>query len=129
MMLRNVTREEKVTITLQASVTKASKRMLTAQLKVLGQPLVVKEGDTVAVSYDFAIDYLDGIDKRFQAIFKLLESGHVDIKSVNYRELKHGRILLQDLLRKMDALIFTEETNATDRGKSKERSKGRKAQR
>lgn len=116
----SVSREEKVSINLFASVTEDSLPFLSTQMELLKQKVrPLRDGDTVQIKYDFDLDYMNGIDKRFEVICNLLQSDSVQIKSVSYSELNHGRILLQDLLNKID-IICLEGNNAADRGKTEE---------
>lgn len=62
-----------------------------------------QQGDTMVITYDLHLDYFGETYERLTAIEKLLESPTV-IGSADMKRLDGGRILLQEIVRKIDRI-------------------------
>lgn len=64
---------------------------------------VAQQGDTMVITYDLNMDYYGDTYQKLSAIEKLLESPTV-IGSADMGRLDGGRILLQEIVRKIDRI-------------------------
>jgi hypothetical protein len=98
-----VTRRENVNIKITALVTKKNRRFLENVEKLFKLPHAII-GDVYKIDYNFNLDYLDDINKRFDAIISLMARKDVKIEKISYSELNHGKILIQELLNKLNKM-------------------------
>ena len=99
------TRSEKVGILILVDITKGNKAFLQEVIAALNiSPKCMTEGDILQIDYSFGIEYLDGINKKFDLIMDLISRKDVKVESILYAELNHGKILIQEILNKMDKI-------------------------
>ncbi len=99
-----ITRNEKVNIVLSASVTESSRRAIVKNVKDALRTSALIDGDKVIIDYSFDIEYWNHVDEHFQAVLTLLECPDISVKAASYAELRHGSILLKQLLEKLDSI-------------------------
>jgi len=73
--------------------------------RVLGKPIDdLSEGDFIKLKYTFFITYLGDIAKRLEAVGNICDDPAI-VRSIDCYQLKEGRILVHEILKKMDRLI------------------------
>jgi len=99
-----VTRKENVAFQISVIVTKENKELVQEALAAVGSSFPAREGDTVRIDYSFVIDYLNGINKKFDTIMELLERKDTILESVSLSELNHGKVLIYEMLSRIDKI-------------------------
>jgi len=101
-----MSREEKITINIKLDISDNNRDIINKSINILenqSEISLLKSGHEVSIDYIFSIDYLNGINKRFEAILNIMNLEDIKIE-IGYKELKYGKILLKNLLDKIDIL-------------------------
>jgi len=93
-----VTREEKLTIHVAAAITEKNRDYLQSKLVALGSTQCLRDVHSVEFIYRFDIQYLDGVNSRFESLIELLERKDVVVESASLSELNHGKALIYEML-------------------------------
>jgi hypothetical protein len=104
--MERTTRTEDVDLSLSAIITKENIKFLTKQAKILGVGNAFTKGDQLNISYFFRIDYLSDIDRRLTAILAITKRKDIQITLASVVALNHSKILINEILRKMEELAF-----------------------
>jgi hypothetical protein len=70
-------------------------------------PATVRPDDLVKVNYTFSIEYYGNIAKALFAVNEICANHPEVVKAVEYKELERGRVLIHDVLTRLDQLMKT----------------------
>lgn len=94
-----ISRLEKVTIKIsmtKSEFDKCREDFLIVNPSPFFNPDYIVEGDEVRLTYSFDIEYIGEIEKKLEAMTRIVE--HVDIKSLDIKEITRSEILLEKML-------------------------------
>ena len=98
------TRKETVKISVEVLADKENLVYLQGLKDTFKLASCVEVDDIFSLDYTFDVSYLNGINRRFELLLDLLNQKNADVKKVSYVELAHGKILLQEILNKIEAV-------------------------
>lgn len=102
--MRLPTRTESVRITMKLAKEVADKHEQVVKLLAPNFAKQLIDGDTLNVTYSFCIDYFGDVVQRLTAVQKLCSDLAV-VTQASCEELEEGRLLVYEVLRRLDMLI------------------------
>jgi len=102
--MRLPTKTESVKITMKLAKEAADKHEQAVKLLAPNFAKQLMSGDTLNVSYSFCIDYFGNVERRLTAVQELCSDTAV-VTQASCEELEEGRLLVYEVLSKLDALI------------------------
>lgn len=101
-----IRRSERISITASLLVTDENKKYI----HNLAQEVDFKYlknaqcDDIASITYNFNLEYIGGIEKRFEKIIEFLNKENSKIVSVDYRELTEGKSLFLRVIKRIEEL-------------------------